>query len=114
MEEDVSERQVAVLEAYRLQGLSLGVVQVAWEHAVTRLLGELCQEVCQVGLEKDRRYITGQVLKAITDLCGESLWIRAQRGRRKKTRWSWSSYKFTFRFESESGEGGNHSKQEKE
>lgn len=50
MEEDVLELPSAGLEAYRLQGLSLSVVEVAWEHAVTRLLGELCQEVCQVGL----------------------------------------------------------------
>lgn len=51
MEEDVLERQTAGLEAYRLQGLSLGGVEVAREHAVTWLLGELCQEVCQVSLQ---------------------------------------------------------------
>lgn len=38
------------LEAYGLQGSPLGVVEVAREHAVTRLLGELGEEVRQVGL----------------------------------------------------------------
>lgn len=57
MKEDVSKQQWAGLEAYRLQGLSLRVVEVAWEHAVTWLLGKLCQEVCQVCLGKDRWYI---------------------------------------------------------
>lgn len=42
---DVLERQTARLQAYRLQGLSLGVVEVVGEHAVTRLLSELCQKV---------------------------------------------------------------------
>lgn len=38
------------LEANRLESLSLSVVEVPWEHAVTRLLGELRQEVRQVSL----------------------------------------------------------------
>lgn len=38
------------LESYGLQGLSLGGGEVSGEHAVTRLLGELSQEVCQVSL----------------------------------------------------------------
>lgn len=47
--------KTARLEAYRLQGLSLGLVEVAWEHAVTRLLGKLCQEVRQVSLRRRQR-----------------------------------------------------------
>lgn len=50
--EDLLKRQTVGLEAYRLQSLSLGVVEVAWEHTVTWLLGELCQEVCKVSLRK--------------------------------------------------------------
>lgn len=38
------------LEANRLESLSLSVVEVPWEHAVTWLLGELHQEVRQVSL----------------------------------------------------------------
>lgn len=41
------------LEADWLQSLSLWVVEVAWEHAVTRLLGKLSQEVCEVGLQRE-------------------------------------------------------------
>ena len=39
------------LEAYGLQGSPLCVVEVAREHAVTWLLGELGEEVRQVGLQ---------------------------------------------------------------
>lgn len=49
----VLETRRVELETDGLQGLSLRVVQVAWEHAVTRLLGKLSQEVCEVGLQRE-------------------------------------------------------------
>lgn len=51
----VFEGHVAGLEAYGLQRLSLVVVEVAWKHAVTWLLGKLRQEVRQVSLENQSR-----------------------------------------------------------
>jgi len=61
MEEEVLERHSAGLEAYRLQCLSLGGVEVTREHAVTWLLGELRQEVRQVRLGNDRRDSVGSL-----------------------------------------------------
>lgn len=43
--DDVLEHPTVKLQAYRLQGLSLSVVEVAGEHAVTWLLSELYQKV---------------------------------------------------------------------
>lgn len=52
--EDELEYQTARLQAYRLQGLSLSVVEVVREHAIAWLLSKLCQKVRQVSLRRER------------------------------------------------------------
>lgn len=65
---DVFEGHVTRLEAYGLQGLSLVVVEVAWKHAVTWLLGKLRQEVRQVSLENKVDQLKNDSMCCVCDI----------------------------------------------